>query len=94
MKHLKSLVAAAGLATPAVSQAADLTISVTNLTRGIYFTPLLVAAHSSDASLFTAGTTASTSLQAMAEGGDIGGLAADLATLNAETLKARSRGKP
>lgn len=68
---LASLVAALA---PLSSQAADLTISVTNLTGGIHFTPLLVAAHPASTHLFQVGQAASTSLQAMAEGGDISGL--------------------
>ena len=65
------------------SSAADITVEITNLTRGSYFTPLLVAAHPEGSRLFTSGTASSASLQAMAEGGDISGLVADLATLNA-----------
>jgi hypothetical protein len=64
------------LATPVM--AADLSISVTNLTRGIAFTPLLVAGHDSSFKLFTLGEAASTSLQTMAEGGDIAPLSADV----------------
>ncbi|MFK7732417.1 MAG: spondin domain-containing protein [Pseudomonadales bacterium] len=65
------------------AMAADVTIEVINLTRGSWFTPLLVAAHVDSTRLFTSGTAASTSLQAMAEGGSIDGLAADLTALNA-----------
>ncbi|AYA63297.1 MAG: hypothetical protein CL587_19350 [Alteromonadaceae bacterium] len=54
--------------------AAEVEISVENLTRGIAFTPLFIAAHSSDTHLFVTGEAASTELQAMAEGGDISGL--------------------
>lgn len=65
------------------ASAADLTITVSNLTRGMYFTPLLVAAHAPEDRVFTSGTAASTSLQAMAEGGDISGLSGDLAAVGA-----------
>ncbi len=54
--------------------AQTLDVKVTNLTQGIYFTPLLVSAHTEEAFLFRAGETASSQLQAMAEGGDISGL--------------------
>lgn len=67
--------------------AADLSISVTNLTRGIYFTPLLLAAHSPAASVFTPGAPASVSLQAMAEGGDIAALSAGLTALGATVVE-------
>ena len=61
------------LSTPALAR--NLDVEITNLTNGLYFTPLLVAAHDSDTHLFQAGTEASASLQAMAEGGDTSGLA-------------------
>ena len=53
-------------------------MEVTNLTHGSWFTPLLVAAHGDDVDLFEVGQPASANLQAMAEGGDISGLAADV----------------
>lgn len=54
--------------------AAELEISVTNLTHGNYFTPLLIAAHDMDSHLFQAGEMATPALQKMAEGGDIADL--------------------
>lgn len=56
------------------TEAAQFTVNVQNLTQGMYFTPLLVAAHDKSTHLFQSGATASTALQAMAEGGDISGL--------------------
>ena len=53
--------------------AADFSVEIENLTRGIYFTPLLVAAHPDGTSLFSAGDAASSEVQAIAEGGDISG---------------------
>lgn len=58
--------------------AQDLDITVTNLTHGSHFTPLLVAAHAGTAHLFKVGEASSTELQAMAEGGDISGLSSTL----------------
>ncbi|GAL27238.1 hypothetical protein JCM19239_2050 [Vibrio variabilis] len=55
--------------------AADLEITITNATKGIYFTPLIVAAHNSDLVMFRTGQAASAELESMAEGGDISGLA-------------------
>ncbi|MGR5287618.1 spondin domain-containing protein [Vibrio maritimus] len=55
--------------------AAELEITITNATKGIYFTPLIVAAHNSDLVMFRTGQAASAELEAMAEGGDISGLA-------------------
>ncbi|MBY6186212.1 spondin domain-containing protein [Marinobacter hydrocarbonoclasticus] len=54
--------------------AQEVTVEITNLTQGIYFTPLLVSAHTAEASLFEVGTDASPEIAAMAEGGDISGL--------------------
>ena len=76
-----------GLSGPVLTQAADFDVTVTNLTRGVYFTPLLIAAHPADTSLFTAGQAASASLQSMAEGGDISMLSADLAGLAATVVE-------
>ncbi|WP_111979215.1 spondin domain-containing protein [Algibacillus agarilyticus] len=67
-------------------QAADLDISITNLTQGIYFTPIIASAHSADAHLFQVGQTASTELQAMAEGGDISGLQSVATAMSANSL--------
>lgn len=57
--------------------AQKVTVTIQNLTHGSHFTPLLVAAHNSSTHLFQAGSSASAALQAMAEGGDISGLATD-----------------
>jgi len=59
-------------------QAQELDIKVTNLTQGIYFTPILIAAHDGDTKLFKSGEVASAELQMMAEGGDISALSAML----------------
>ncbi|BBO70447.1 hypothetical protein DSCA_43770 [Desulfosarcina alkanivorans] len=54
--------------------AAEFSVTVKNLTNGIYFTPLLITAHDGDRRLFETGAPASPALEAMAEGGDISGL--------------------
>ncbi len=66
-----------------VAQAAQYQVTVTNLTAGIHFTPLIVAAHSPSASMFQTGTEASTQMQSIAEGGDISGMAALLESIGA-----------
>ncbi|MEZ9234975.1 spondin domain-containing protein [Shewanella sp. 10N.286.52.A9] len=58
----------------AQASAADLEISVVNLTHGNHFTPLLIAAHDTDSHLFHVGEMATPALQKMAEGGDVGDL--------------------
>ena len=67
------------------AMAADLDITVSNLTHGNTFTPLLVAAHTDAIHLFKVGTSASAHLQAMAEGGDIAGLITDLDAASADS---------
>ncbi len=83
VRYLSAVLALGLFAGP--SQAARFTVTIQNLTQGIYFTPLLVAAHDSATHLFQPGTAASASLQAMAEGGDLSGLSTDLATAGAVT---------
>lgn len=56
------------------TSAETVSVEITNLTQNLYFTPLLVTAHAGDTHLFQVGEMASSSLQAMAEGGDISGL--------------------
>jgi len=65
--------------------AQDLSITVTNLTQGLYFTPILTSAHTSDNHIFMSGETATAELQAMAEGGDISGLVNMLSNADANS---------
>lgn len=53
------------------SQADVIDVSISNLTQGMYFTPLLIAAHDDNTHLFQLGETATPELATMAEGGDI-----------------------
>lgn len=78
-----ALMMSAGLVHGAVS-AAQLSVTVTNLTNGSYFTPLLVAAHDANADVFEVGSAASTNLRAMAEGGNISGIESDLMAAGAD----------
>jgi len=73
------------LTTPA--QAVDFDVEITNLTHGITFTPFLATAHPQGTYLFQSGQPASASLQAMAEGGSLSGLVADVSTLGATTVE-------
>ncbi len=70
----------------AMASGRHMSIEVTNLTNAIYFTPLLVSVHDADTHMFQAGTAASPSLQAMAEGGDISFLDTDLSALGANNV--------
>ena len=79
----KSAFLAAFLMNSFAADAADINVSVTNLTNSIWNTPFLIAAHPEGTGLFTAGQPASANLQAMAEGGDISGLVADLTAIGA-----------
>lgn len=67
--------------------AQDIDIKITNLTQGLHFTPILIAAHTADNQLFSAGTTASSELQIMAEGGDISGLVTTAASISADVVE-------
>ncbi|PML81941.1 spondin domain-containing protein [Enterovibrio norvegicus] len=67
--------------------AAELEITVTNATKGIYFTPLLIAAHDGSNTLFETGTAASPELQAMAEGGDISGLSSAVSNAGGDVVE-------
>ncbi len=80
---LRTAVAAAFFIAGQAAHAADINVRIINLTNGIWFTPLLVAAHPEGTSVFTTGQPASASLQAMAEGGDISGLSSDLQGIGA-----------
>lgn len=77
---------AATLAAAPAANATDFDVTITNLTNGIYFTPFLVAAHPAGTRLFATGQPASANLQAMAEGGDISGLEADVNGLGATVV--------
>lgn len=80
------------LAIGTAAQAQSLSISIQNITSGIYFTPFLVSAHNAQAHLYQLGYPASAHLQAMAEGGDISGLASDLDVLNADQVSNPAEG--
>ncbi len=81
-KIITSVFAALLFATPVMAQ--NVSVEITNLTNGIYYTPLLMATHPESTHLFQSGTTASANLQAMAEGGDTTGLISDLAAISAD----------
>lgn len=74
------------LASSSAAFAQDLDITISNLTHGSHFTPLLVSAHTASSHLFQLGTTASASLQAMAEGGDVSGLATEMDAVGADSV--------
>ncbi|MFT4726857.1 MAG: hypothetical protein ACI9UN_001352 [Granulosicoccus sp.] len=63
--------------------AAKYQVTVTNLTSGIHFTPLIASAHAPTASMLTSGSPASAELQAFAEGGNVGPMAELLESLDA-----------
>lgn len=57
-----------------ISSAQTVDVKISNLTQGMFFTPLLLSAHDNSQHLFESGAEASTELTAMAEGGDISAL--------------------
>ena len=64
--------------TGVASDDAQYEITVTNITQGEIFTPIIAASHKHGAKLFTLGEPASTELEIMAEGGNTGPLAESL----------------
>ena len=80
---VSAAVIAASLFAGSLAHATQFNVRIVNLTNGIWYTPFLVVAHPDGSSLFTIGQPASASLQAMAEGGDIAGLVADVQAIGA-----------
>lgn len=66
-----------------MAYAGEVEVKIINNTSGNYFTPLLVTTHAKSTSLYGVGEEASSSLQMMAEGGDISGLVSDLGEVDA-----------
>lgn len=83
---LYAAVLASSFAAMPAANATDFDVQITNLSNAIYFTPFLVAAHPAGNNLFVTGQPASANLQAMAEGGDISGLEADVTALGATVV--------
>jgi hypothetical protein len=88
MIHRKIL---AGLALTALAassaHAANITVRVSNLTGGIFYTPFLFVAHPATQHLFEIGKASSTEFAAMAEGGNIAPLAALVKQTGAQTVE-------
>jgi len=78
----QALVAAA-LCVSGATHAAEFEVTVTNITAGVYFTPIIASAHPSDVAMFELATEASPELQAIAEGGDVSSMAALLESVGA-----------
>jgi hypothetical protein len=81
---IKTTITGLALALASASTLAqDLSVTVTNLTQGLHFTPIVSAAHPSENHLFMVNSSAGLELQAMAEGGDISGLVSVLSSIDA-----------
>ena len=74
LPNKKALSTLALVIASSTTSAQELAITITNLTQGLHFTPVVSAAHNNEAKLFRISEIASAELQAMAEGGDISGL--------------------
>ncbi len=86
MSH-KHLIAASLLGLfSATSQAQDLTVTLTNLTQGIHFTPVIAASHDMSTSIFNVAQVASAELTALAEGGSITDMGTLLNAANADVI--------
>jgi hypothetical protein len=68
-------------------------VTITNLTRGQTFTPILVASHKAGVTLFTLGQAASVPLEQLAEAGDTGPLSTLLSGMP-EVLDVTDSGAP
>lgn len=86
-KTLCAAMLAASFTIAPTANAVDFDVQITNLSNAIYFTPFLVAAHPAGNNLFVSGQPASANLQAMAEGGAIAGLSADVMALGATVIE-------
>ncbi len=69
---------AAALSLCATANAQHLQVTITNLTSGQTFTPIMVATHKANVTLFSLGQPASVDLEHMAEAGDLSELEASL----------------
>lgn len=86
-KYMVGLLVAGSLSSSlAIAGNRSVTVEITNMSNALYYTPLLVSAHKGNTHLFQPGTAASTNLQAMAEGGNISGLLADLDDAGASSV--------
>jgi hypothetical protein len=74
------------------SFAADVTITIQNLTQGMYFTPIAAVAHTPDTSLFEVGEEAGPEIQEMAEGGSLAGLTTLATSISADVLSEPTAG--
>ena len=86
MNRITSTGAAVALAlfgSVSTASAADYQVTVTNLTSGLYFTPVIASAHAGSVAMFRSGTPASPELQAIAEGGNVAPMAALLESVGA-----------
>jgi len=84
IKKITTVVSASTLMlASATTYAQDLSITLTNLSQGLHFTPIVTGAHAADQHLFMVGEAATAELQMMAEGGDISGLVSLLSNANA-----------
>ncbi len=90
-KHALTLALAAGLTTAFgtnIAQAATWDVTVTNLTHGNHFTPLLLTAHDSSMHLFQVGMPAPLPIEHMAECGHLNPLlaTAEVGAIDADTI--------
>lgn len=87
VKFLKVLtLAGVFLLSTGAALAGDFSVTIKNLTNGVYFTPLLITAHDGHQNLFETGEPATEQLRAMAEGGDLSGLLEQLGGADGDTI--------
>src|SRR5438034_6296888 len=74
--ELLALVGALLLVAAGTASASEFEVTVTNLTRGQQFTPILVASHKAGVRLFELGSPVSSQLRTLAEEGNVGPMTA------------------
>ncbi|MEG3754343.1 spondin domain-containing protein [Psychromonas arctica] len=70
----------------ATAQAQDLTVTLTNLTHSIYFTPVVAGAHDASTEIFETTTPATPELELLAEEGDFSGVSGLLGNAGADVI--------
>lgn len=91
---LKKTLLAAGLMAAVTTHAAELQITLTNATHGVYYTPVIAAAHTDAVFMFRSGSSASSEMETIAEDGDISGMTTALTNAAANIAQGASDSAP
>jgi Spondin_N len=81
----KAVLGVLGFSLSASVQAVNFDVTVTNLTHGMYLGPVLVAAHTQRAGVYSPGSAASANLRTLAESGNVSAVDSEFIGSGAET---------